>query len=90
MLVLDFHAAAQHLQQVGNDLTLEYLGIVGFQAVQYLAPHRHDALVLRVPAELHRSHSRVALHDVQLPAARVLGPAVHKLLHPVGDIHTAG
>ena len=49
MLVLDLHAAAQDLDEVRDDLALENPGVVGFQAVQNLAPDWHDALVLRVP-----------------------------------------
>ena len=89
MLVLDLHPAAQHLQQIGDDLAFEDLGVVGLQAVQNLAPHWHDALELGVPAQLDGAHGGVALHDVELPPLGVLGPAVHELLHPVGNVHIA-
>ena len=87
---MHLHAAAQHLQEVGDDLALEDLGVVGLEAVEDFTPDGHDALELRVPGELDAAQSRVALHDVELPAGGVLRPAVHKLLYPVGDVHTAG
>ncbi len=90
MLVLDLHSAAHDLEQVGDDLVFEDLGVIRLEAVEDLAPDGHDALVLRVPAELHRPHGGVSLHDVELPAGHVLGAAVHELLHPVGDVHGAG
>ena len=90
MLVLDLHAAAQDLDEVRDDLALENPGIVRLQAVQDLAPHRHDALILGVPGQLHAAQGAVALHDVDLPLVHVLGAAVHELLDPVGDVHRAG
>ena len=90
VLVVDLHPAAQHLQKVGDDLAFEDLGVVGLEAVQDLAPDGHDALELRVPAQLDAAQSGVALHNIQLPAGGILGAAVHKLLHPVGDVHIAG
>ena len=90
MLPRHLHAAAQDLDQVRDDLALENPGVVRLQAVQNLPPDGHDALVLRVPGQLHAAKGAVALHDVNLPAFHVLRPAVHKLLHPVGDVHAAG
>ena len=90
VLVLDLHAAAQDLDEVRDDLALENPGIVRLQAVQDLAPHRHDALILGVPGQLHAAQGAVALHDVDLPLVHVLGAAVHELLDPVGDVHRAG
>ena len=48
----------------------EDLGVVGLEAVEDFAPDGHDALKLRVPAELDAAHGGVALHDVELPAVR--------------------
>ena len=36
---------------------------------------------------LDRTHSGIALHDVQLAAAGILGAAVDELLHAVGEVH---
>ena len=87
---MHLHAAAQHLHQVCDDVAFEDAGIVRLQTVQYLAPDGHQSLELRVPALLARAQCGVALHDVDLPAAHVLGAAVHKLLHPVGDVDLLG
>ena len=90
MLVRDLHPAAHHLEQVRDDLAFEDLAVVSLQAVEDFTPHGHDPLELGVPAQLHRAQSRVALHNVELPAGNVLGAAVHELLHPVGDVHRPG
>ena len=90
MLVLDLDSAAEHLHQVGDYVALEYPHIVRFQAVEYLAAHRHDPLKLRVARELARAECGVALHDVYLAALRVAAAAVDKLLHAVRDIYAAG
>ena len=90
VLVLDLYAAAQHLHEIRDDIALEDPGIVRLQAVQDLASDRHDPLELRVPALLDRAQCGVALHDVDLLAAHVLGAAGHELLHTVGDIDGAG
>ena len=42
--VLDLHAAAQHLDEIRDDLAFEDPGIVRLQAVEDLAPDGHDAL----------------------------------------------
>ena len=39
-LGLNLHAAAQHLDEVGDDLVFENLVIVGLQAVEDFAAHR--------------------------------------------------
>ena len=83
MPILDLHTTAQDAEQVCNDLAFEDLGIVGLQTVEYLAPHWHNSLEFTVPGQLDAAQSRVALHDVELPAAGVPGPAVYKLLYPV-------
>ena len=88
--VVDFHAAAKDLQQVGDNLAFEDLAEIRFQAVEDLAADRHDALKFCVPAQLDRAQGRVALHDIELTAFCVLRAAVHKFLNPVGDIHIAG
>ena len=46
------------LMQVGDDLAFENPGVVRLQAVQDLAPDRHDALELRVPGQLARCPGR--------------------------------
>ena len=89
-LVLHLHAAAQHPQQIGDDVAFEYLVIIGLQAVEDLAPHGHDTLKLRVPALLAGAQSGVALHDIQLPPLHISGAAVHEFLDAVGDVDAAG
>ena len=37
---LHFHAAAQHLEQVGDDIVFENFVVIGFQAVKNFAAHR--------------------------------------------------
>ena len=37
-----------------------------------------------------RAHSGIALHDVQFAAGGILGAAVHKFLHAIGQIHLLG
>ena len=69
---------------------LENAAVIGFEAVQNFAAHRHDGLELRVPALLDGAHGGIALDDIQLPAGGVAGAAVHKLLHPVGQVHLGG
>ena len=83
---MHLHAAAQDLHQIRDNIALEDPGIVGLQAVEDLAPDGHQPLELRIPALLAGTQSGVALHDVDLPLAHVLGAAVHELLHPVGNV----
>ena len=40
----DLHAAAQHLQDIGDDIALKDADIIGLEAVEDLAAHRHDGL----------------------------------------------
>ena len=86
MLAAQLDAAAHDLDEIHDDVRLEDTGIIGLEAVQDLAPDGHDGLIFAVAAGLDRAHSRVALHDIQLPAGGVLGAAVHELLHPVGEV----
>ena len=90
MAVFYLNAAAQHPEQVGDDLAFEDFGIVGLQAVEDFAAHRHDPLKLTVPGQLNAAQGRVALHDIELPSAGIPSAAIHELGHPVGDIHGAG
>ncbi|CDC68065.1 uncharacterized protein BN503_01068 [Oscillibacter sp. CAG:155] len=90
VLVLDLHAAAQHFDEVCDDVAFENTGVVRLQAVEDLAPDGHDALVLRIPGLLNAAQGAVALHNVDLPLAHILGAAVHELLDPVGDVNGAG
>ena len=90
MLVLDLHAAAQHLHEVGDDVGLEDAHVVRLQAVENLAAHGHDALELGIPGELAGAQGRVAFHDIDLAALGVAAAAVDKLLDPVGDVDGAG
>ena len=90
MPVLDLHAAAQHTDEIRDDLAFEDPGIVRLQAVEDLAPDGHDALILRVPAELDAAQGGIALHDINFPLLHILGAAVHEFLDPVGDVNIAG
>ena len=90
MAAAQLNTAAHDTDQVGDDLRLENTSVVGFQAVQDLAADGHDGLELRVAALLDRTHSGIALHDVQLAAAGILGAAVDELLHAVGEVHLLG
>ena len=90
VLVLDLHAATQHLHEVGDDVGLEDAHVVRLQAVENLAAHRHDPLELGIPGELAGAQGRVAFHDVDLAALGVPAAAVDKLLDPVGDVDGAG
>ena len=87
---LDLHPAAQHFDQVGDDVAFEDLIVIGLEAIQDLAPDGHDGLKFRVTPLLAGTQGGVALHDIDLPLVQVLAAAVHKLLHPVGHIHGAG
>ena len=77
------NAAAQHLEQVCNDVAGENAGVVSLEAVEYLASYGHNALELSIAALFARAHGGVALHDVELAAGNILGAAVHKLFYPV-------
>ena len=89
-LVLNLDAAAQDAKQVGDDVALEDAAVIRFQAIEDFAPDRHDALELRVAAQLNAAHSGIALYNVELPAARIPRPAIHELLDSVGEVHAAG
>ena len=86
----DLHAAAQHLEQVGDDLALEDARVIRFQAVQDLAAHRNDRLEFGITRQLDGAQSGITLHDIQLSAGDILRAAVHKLLHGIGNINIAG
>ena len=88
-MCFDLYAAADHFQQVGDNLAFEDFAVISLQTVEDFAPDRHDALEFGVSAELHGTQGGVALHDVQFPAGGVLGAAVHEFLHPVGNVHAA-
>ena len=90
MFVLDLHAAAHHAQKVGDDLTFEDARVVGLEAVENFAAHRHDALKFRVARELDRAHGGIALDDVKLALFCVAAAAVDEFLHTVGDVQIAG
>ena len=90
MLVLHLHAAAQHLDEVRDNLALKNPGVVRLQAVQNLASNRHNPLIVGVPGQLHAAQGGVALHNIDFPAFHILRPAIHELLDPVGDVHAAG
>ena len=84
--VIDLHTAAEHAQQVHNDLGLENARIILLQAVEDLTAHRHDALELGVARRADGACCRVALYDVDLAAALILGAAVDELLHAIGHV----
>ena len=86
VLAAQLHAAAHDLDEVHDDVRLEDAGIVGLEAVQDLAADGHNGLIFTVAAGLDRTHSRIALDDIQLTAGGVLGSAVHELLHPVREV----
>ena len=90
MRTAKLHPAAHDPDQVGDDFRLENTAVIGFQAVEDLAADRHDGLELGITALLDRAHSRIALDDVEFAAGGVLGAAIDKLLHPVGQIHLLG
>ena len=77
------HSAAEHLDEVGYYVVLEYLVIFGLKAVEYLAAHGDDGLKLGVPPHLARAERRIALHNIYLAAVFIARAAVHKLLHTV-------
>ena len=86
-MTLHVHAAAQHLDKVGDDVALEDFGVVGFEAVENLAAHRHNALEAGVAGVLAGTGRRIALHDVQLPLIGVFGAAVDEFVDAGGDVH---
>ena len=90
MAAAQLHAAAHHADQVCDNVRLENAGVIGLQAVQDLAANGHDSLELRIAALFDRAHSGIALHDVQFAAGGILGAAVHKFLHAVGQVHLLG
>ena len=87
MSVFYFDSAAQDPEQVSDDLAFENLGVVGFQAVQNLAPHWHDRLELTIPSQLNAAQSRVALYNIELPPVSIPGTAINKFLYPIGNVH---
>ena len=87
---LHLHTTAQHLHQIGDDGAGENFGVICLQAVENLSAHRHNPLELCIPGQLDASQCGIALHDIQLPDVRIPTAAVHKFLHPVGDIHLGG
>ena len=82
-LILHLDAATKDTKQVGDDVALEDAAIIRFQTIEDFASDRHDALEIRVSAQLDAAHSGIALYDVELPAAYIFSPAVHKLLNTV-------
>ena len=85
-LVLDLHAAAQHAHKVHDDVGLKDARVVLFQAVEDLTADGHNALELGIARGANGACCRVALYDVDLAAALVLGAAVDELLHAVGHV----
>ena len=84
------HPAAHDPKQVGDDLTFEDAVVVRLQAVQNLPPHRHNALKLRISGQLASAQCGVTFHNIQLPPRNLFGAAVHKLLHPIGQVVGGG
>ena len=85
-LVLDLHAAAQHAHEVHDDVGLKDARVVLLQAVEDLTANGHNALELGIARGADGACCRVALYDVDLAAALVLGAAVDELLHAVGHV----
>ena len=85
-MLFDLHAAAEDLNEIGDDLAFEDAGIVGLETVQNFAAHRHDALIFRVARELDTAERGIALDDIDLAFVGVARAAVHKLLHAVGKV----
>ena len=86
-LRLYLHAAAEHLNEIGDDLTFENLVVIRFQTVQNFTADRHHGLIVRVARLLDRTESGIALHDKNLTLGNILAAAVHKLRHAPRDIH---
>ena len=85
-LVLDLHTAAQHAHKVHDDVGLKDARIVLLQAVENLAADGHNALELGIARGANGARCRVALYDIDLATALVLGAAVDEFLHAVGHI----
>ena len=85
-LVFDFHAAAQHAHEVHDDVGLKDARVVLFQTVEDLASDGHNTLELGIARGADGACCRVALYDVDLATALVLGAAVDELLHAVGHV----
>ena len=85
-LVFDLHAAAQHAHEVHDDVGLKDARVVLLQAVEDLTADGHNALELGIARGANGACCRVALYDVDLAAALVLGAAVDELLHAVGHV----
>ena len=85
-LVFDFHTAAQHAHEVHDDVGLKDARVVLLQAVEDLTADGHNALELGIARGANGACCRVALYDVNLATALVLGAAVDELLHAVGHV----
>ena len=85
-LVLDLHTAAQHAHKVHDDVGLKDARVVLFQTVEDLASDGHNTLELGIARGADGACCRVALYDVDLATALVLGAAVDELLHAVGHV----
>ena len=85
-LVLDLHTAAQHAHEVHDDVGLKDARVVLFQTVEDLASDGHNTLELGIARGADGACCRVALYDVDLATALVLGAAVDELLHAVGHV----
>ena len=84
--VFDFHTAAQHTHEVHDDVGLKDARIVLLQAVEDLTADGHNALELGIARGANGARCRVALYDVDLATALVLGAAVDEFLHAVGHV----
>ena len=89
-LAAHLDTAAEDFEKVGDDVILENFIVIGFQAVEDLAAHRHDGLKFTVAALFYRTECGITLDDIQLTAGRILGAAVHELLHTVSEVNIAG
>ena len=68
LLRLHLYAAAEHADEVGDDVGFENALVIGLQAVEDLAADGHDALKLRVARELDGAKGGIALDDEQFGA----------------------
>ena len=71
MLVLHFNPTAQNLQQVRDNLALEYSHIIRLQAVQDLPTDGHNTLELCIPALPTCTRCGITFHGIDFPAACV-------------------
>lgn len=60
-----FNAATENLNQIGYNIALKYLIIIGFKAIKNFTSYRHNCLEIGISRLLTSTESRVTLYNKQ-------------------------